>query len=92
MFSIPLGIGLIIIGLIIWAVRKKEQQESTKQCPKCAENIQMKALVCRYCGEDVSQVRAKNWNKLHKVCPGCSFIDVPIDYTFCQNAIMTLER
>lgn len=32
---------------------------TTRQCPRCAESIQMDALVCKYCGQEFSEADIK---------------------------------
>ena len=47
-----LGIGLaILIG--VFFVVKAASKSGKRQCPYCAEWIQMQTTVCRFCGRDI---------------------------------------
>ena len=48
-----------LIAFIIVAVSGLPQG-ALKKCPKCAEEVKVEALVCRFCGADVSQVGPKS--------------------------------
>ena len=55
-----LGFGLIPL-LLLWGTRwviqgfKKEKRVELKKCPYCAEEINSKAVKCKYCNESLVQ-------------------------------------
>lgn len=53
----PIGILLIIIGLIFWAVGRSKASKglptvNEKKCPKCAELVKAEARICRFCNHE----------------------------------------
>jgi len=51
-------VALPVIIIIIFAWRangnRRTSDENLKQCPFCAEKIQAQAIICRFCGKDLS--------------------------------------
>jgi ribosomal protein L32 len=48
-----LGFATIVVAIILLLIAQKP--EGLKKCPKCAEEVKAEAVVCRFCGADVSQ-------------------------------------
>lgn len=60
------SIGLLLVGAIFVAVgmrslgsRTSDSNLDLRTCPHCAEKIQALAVVCRYCGRDVTPIEAQ---------------------------------
>jgi hypothetical protein len=52
-FILLLPIALMIMIVYLLLRRNKSQAGLQKQCPFCAENINVEAKVCRYCHRDL---------------------------------------
>lgn len=51
-----LGLPIVVVagvGYLLMSYFNKRNLAETKQCPSCAERIQLAAKVCRYCQRDV---------------------------------------
>ncbi len=48
------GLAVIIVWLVSKSKTKVNQTSATKNCPYCAEEIQVAAIKCKHCGESLS--------------------------------------
>ena len=56
---VPVGITLIIISPIVWAIQKSNEKKGVgnfKKCPDCAESVRKEATICRFCGHKFEKV------------------------------------
>lgn len=58
-FSVIFGVVLVVGGpivIVVWLVGKSRSgpSASTRACPVCAEQIQVAAVKCRFCGETLA--------------------------------------
>ena len=57
LFFFILGIPMFVAGIKrLSCAKETASSDDLKECPFCAERIQRKAKVCRFCGKDLQQV------------------------------------
>jgi NAD-dependent SIR2 family protein deacetylase len=51
-------------------------EQGTKKCPFCAEDIKREAIVCRFCGRDLSPDQTKPLQEVKEEKGGCFWVAV----------------
>lgn len=54
----PIG---LLLFLMCFSSQKELEKKRTKQCPYCAERVNIGAKVCKHCGHSVASI----------ICPSC---------------------
>lgn len=49
----PLALGLVSLSSAYPASEEMMRSRGLQKCPHCAEEIKLKALVCKHCGRDI---------------------------------------
>jgi hypothetical protein len=87
-FVIALIVVLILPNLNSEAQSGSREDSRTgggfRECPSCAENIKKHAVVCRFCGRDVSPVEDSKESALRNWCPRCKVESIGEEGQLCE--------